>query len=49
MLILRLLLLLKIVQGNAVIPSKHSGLQPRLFDKQLSQVRHLIELFLCQD
>lgn len=39
---------IKAIQCNAVIPPKHNRLQPRDFDKQLYQARHLIENFFAK-
>ena len=39
---------IKAVQGNAVIPSKCHRLQPRDFDKELYEARHLIENFFAK-
>ena len=44
----RVIALIKAVQGNAVIPSKRNRLQPRDFDRQLYQARHLIENFFAK-
>ena len=44
----RVIKYIKVLQGNAVIPSKCHRLQPIDFDKELYQARHLIENFFAK-